>query len=290
MNYFSFNPFGSRSLIVKFECSNCGHNVESEDIYIPEPDYSADTARDSQVDEEGSAICDNCEKEFEIAIYVTYAGGDGYINGLPEEYDIEVIEEPYDEEPYEAIFSNTFFFNTFNTEIEKLKELNKIVIKNSSVDKTLRRQIYIGIISSMETYLSDAFINTTLNSESFIRNFVATFKDFDNMIIKLNNLFDNYDKIETICKKAMIGVIYHNLNKVKGMYKDTLNVDLGNIAIPSRAVSIRHDLVHRNGKTKEGKEVNIDIDVINQLIANIETFIEEIDEQIRALENSALLN
>ena len=78
----------------------------------------------------------------------------------------------------------------------------------------------------------------------------------------------------------MLDVIYHNLPKVKGMYKDTLGVDLGDIGIAYKAVLTRHDLVHRNGKTKDGVEVVIDSVIIDQLFSDIETFIGNIDKQI----------
>jgi hypothetical protein len=282
MKYFSFNPFGNESLTIEFNCNECGHQVTSEDIEIPYPDYSADTAKDNQTDEEGFAMCEGCGKEFNISIYSTYAGGDGTIDELPDNHHIDITEnpEPYYENQYEAIASNTLFFETFKSEIDNLKELNKITIANASTDKTLRRQIFIGVIASMETYLSDAFINTTLNSKDFTKKFVGTSHDFKERPISLNELFEYHEKIETICKQAMLDVIYHNLPKVKGMYKDTLGVDLGDIGTAYKAVLTRHDLVHRNGKTKDDVEVLIDSVIIDQLISDIETFIGNIDKQI----------
>lgn len=94
MKHFAFNPFGNQSLTITFDCDVCGAHVTSEEIGIPEPDYSADTAHDSQTDEDGYAICDNCEKQFDISIYSTYAGGDGQIANLPDNHTIEVIEHP----------------------------------------------------------------------------------------------------------------------------------------------------------------------------------------------------
>ena len=55
MAYFDFNPFGYQALIVKFNCDECGKQVISEEIGIPEPNYAADTASGSQTDNEVSA-------------------------------------------------------------------------------------------------------------------------------------------------------------------------------------------------------------------------------------------
>jgi hypothetical protein len=282
MAYFEFNPFGNESLVLKFECDNCKHDVTSEEIAIPEPNYSADTACDSQTDNYGYAVCDNCGKEFDISIYSTYADGNGCVENLPEKWEIDIIENPefYYEEQYEAISSNNLFFDTFEREIENLKKLNNLKLDNDSLENILKKQIHIGIIISMETYLSDAFINTVLSSKDFIRRFAETFEEFKEKSIKLSELFKHYDKIETTCKKNMLEVLYHNLSKIKGMYKATLEIDLGNIGELCKAVSIRHDLVHRNGKTKDGKDNVINSDTINNLILEMENFIGNINRQI----------
>jgi len=291
MAKFNFNPFGNESLVLKFACDECGYNVTSEKIAIPQPNYLADTARDSQTDNDGYAVCDKCGKEFKILIYSSYGGGNGYVRNLSEEWKIDVIENPESdyEELYEAISNNNLFYDTFKNEIENLKRLNNIKLDDDSLENTLKRQLYIGIITSMETYLSDAFINTTLGSKNFTRKFVETFKEFKEKPIKLSELFEYHNEIEITCKKHMLKVIYHNIPKVKIMYKETLEVDLGDIEALCKAVSIRHDLVHRSGKTKEGKENVIDSDKINDLILEVETFINRVDKQIESKQNEPVL-
>jgi transcription elongation factor Elf1 len=100
MKSFTFNPFGNQSLTVTFDCDVCSNSVTSEEIGIPSPDYTADTANASQNDEEGYAVCNKCEKQFDITIYTTYAGGDGQIEGLSESHNVVVneIPEPNDED------------------------------------------------------------------------------------------------------------------------------------------------------------------------------------------------
>ncbi|GHV67905.1 hypothetical protein FACS1894199_14270 [Bacteroidia bacterium] len=285
MANFSFNPFGIQSIEVEFECDSCEHSITSEKIGIPLPDYSAETVHDSQVGADGYAICEQCGKEFYISVYVTYGGGDGIINDLSDDCEIYVKEnpDPYDEDYFDAIQSNTSFLQTFRTEISNLRTLNELVIDDSSVERTLQRQVFIGVIATMETYLSDAFINTTLGSIEFLRRFVETFHTFKVQKLNFDKLFKTYDNIEKICKQAMLDVIYHNLPKVKGMYKDTLEVDLGDIGVVSQAICKRHDFAHRNGKTKKDDEISLSKETISQLFEDIENFIEKIDKQIQCM-------
>jgi hypothetical protein len=289
MALFDFSPFGNDLMVVRFKCVECGEQVQSDNIEIPHPDYSADTAYESTVEGEGHAMCDECMHKYEIGIYVDYAGGTGQIEDLPDDYEVEVeeisieeLEEAYYDEQFEAISGNTRFLTTFKTEVVNLKQLNELVVGNQSTDQTLKRQIYVGVIASMEAYLSDAFINTTLNSMDLTKRFVSSFKDFSEVTIKLNQLFDYESDIYGICRRSMLDVMYHNLPKVKGMYKDTLGVDLGEIGTVYKAVLNRHDLVHRNGKNKEGEELQLTKGIIDELLTNVDEFISRIDAQIKS--------
>lgn len=283
MANFEFNPFGTDSLIVRFKCDNCSHPVESDEISVPAPDYTAESAGDSQSENDGYAICDNCQKEFEINIYVTYAGGDGDIDELPDDYSIEVEEigEEYDEEYYEAISSNTEFFQTFNQNLDNILYLLAIEPNNEELKKLFHRQLYSSVIGIMETYLSDAFINTVFKSKENLKQFYKTFKGFDKQNIAMSAFYDFQEKAESVAKKAMLDIIYHNLPKVSEMYKDTFNVKFPQFGDIYKAVSKRHDFVHRNGKDKDGNEVSVNSTMIEVLVGDVRTFIIEIDDQIK---------
>jgi hypothetical protein len=285
MSHFEFNPWGAESIILEFDCDNCGNHVASERIFVPAPNYAAERSRDSQVEEEGHAICSQCDKQFDIDIYVSFGGGNGTIHDLSSDALIEVNEfhvPPYDEDQYSAISSNTQFFETFKSELANLNQLTQLGISNRSLEKTLLRQMYIGIIASMETYLSDAFINTVTASDIRVRKFVETFHGFKKETVFLSRIFEERENILDRCKAAMLGVIYHNIDVASGMYRDTLDVDFGDISTMSKAVATRHDLVHRNGKSKDGNLIELDQGKITQLSSEVERFINNVDQQIKA--------
>jgi hypothetical protein len=231
-------------------------------------------------------IC-SCGKEFFIEVWASFAGGyvqiDNLVSrdGIPE-FSVEEIPFPV---PYEldAILSNAEFFDTFQEEISNIKRLNELTLDDQALEKTLKRQLFVGTIACMETYLSDAFIVTTLSEEKYLRAFVKTFKDFKDRKIGLKDIFDYHQKIKDIAKKEMYDVIYHNLPKVSGMYKDTLGVTFPEMGDIVKAVFTRHDLVHRNGKTKDGQEVSIDKEVVTNNLDKIEVFIRQIDEDLKAM-------
>ena len=191
--------------------------------------------------------------------------------------------DPY-EDQLDAILSNTEFYRTFSDEIASLRVLNSLVIDDLNAQRTLKRQIHIGTIACLETYLSDAFINTVLSETSYLRSFFASFKDFKEQKLGMNDLLKFADQAEDIAKKAMLEVIYHNLAKVKKMYESTLAISFPDFSKVQSDIGIRHDLVHRNGKTKEGKEIAIDKVKVDEVILRIVNFVDQIDRTLKAKE------
>lgn len=190
-----------------------------------------------------------------------------------------------DTDQLEAILSNTDFYLTFLDEIASLRVLNKLSVPDAKANKTLRRHLYVGVIACLETYLSDAFINTVLSNENYLKSFFTSFKDFKQQKIGMNELLDFASKSEEIAKKAMLEVLYHNLDKVSQMYEKILNIEFPEFSKIQKAVSIRHDLVHRNGKTKDGIESNIDSIMVEDVISKVESFISEIDQKLKEKDN-----
>jgi len=193
----------------------------------------------------------------------------------------DVNTEDLDIDQLEAILSNTNFYETFLNEINSLKILNRINVVDQNAQKILKRQIYISVVTCLETYLSDAFINTALSNERYIKSFFCSFKDFKEQKFALNEIFNYVGKSEEIARTAMLGIIYHNLPKVSNIYKETLNINFPLINQLQKDISIRHDLVHRNGKNKKGDQVLVSKEIIEEFILRVESFVNEIDQQLK---------
>lgn len=141
----------------------------------------------------------------------------------------------------------------------------------------LFRLLYVNVVTTLETYLSDAFTNTVLNSSLLLRRFVETTPDFKKQKLSLADLFTAMDDIEEIAKDHLRQLVWHDLARVKPMYRDVLDVDFPDSTPIFRAVKTRHDLVHRNGKTKEGEVIPIDKGHVLALAGEAEQFVHEID-------------
>lgn len=291
MSYsFEYDPCNYQELKIKFDCNNCGGVVISREIPIPYPNINAEKDSDSQRDLFDTIYCKNCNKEYVISLHSSFGSGIGYIENLDEKDEVIVVEvetnpfiwddsEFYDSQ-YEAIFENTEFYSNFLKELDDIESLSRVQIAEN-LQNIHYRHLYSSIIGNMETYLSDAFINTVLSKDDLVEIFFETFNDFKNTSIKLSKLPTQAKEINNIAKKSMLDVVYHNIAKVSNMYKKTLNITFPEFEEIGKAVDLRHHVVHRNGKDKNGKEIIITKETLDKLIINVKEWIASIDQLLK---------
>lgn len=195
--------------------------------------------------------------------------------------ELDTSEDDYYEEQYEAITSNKDLYLTFCESIENLRKLVNLEIEDKSLEEILYRQIFISIFGTLETFLSDTFINFTMDNDDYLQNFVESHPEFKKRKFELCEIFQSYGSIRETAKKVMIDTIYHDLPKIKEMYASTFKIDFPELKDIIKLVSIRHDLVHRNGKTKEGEKVVVDREMIEKVFKLISEFVKDISDKLR---------
>ena len=117
------------------------------------------------------------------------------------------------------------------------------------------RLLYVNVITALETYLADKFMSSVLGDDVLLKKFVETTPKFQKETFPLSTLFATYDGIKLRVKEYLLDEVWHRLDKVSPMFEQTLSIafppDMKALYL---AMIIRHDCVHRNGKTKDGKE------------------------------------
>jgi hypothetical protein len=171
----------------------------------------------------------------------------------------------------------------FLNELENLSRLNKMPVSDYQMLNILKKQIYIGIIGSMETYLSDTFIGLVLGDRTYLERFIATTPEFTKRKFELREIFSTYREIEKTAQDVMLDVIYHDLAKVRLMYIQTFEMDFPSIKEVFKCIKVRHDLVHRNGKTKDRQIIKLNERIIDDTLKTIQNFIVDIAGRIADL-------
>ncbi|MBU2714263.1 HEPN domain-containing protein [Zooshikella harenae] len=188
----------------------------------------------------------------------------------------------YEDDYLELILADNEYFKSFN---DSIAHINEILAANvgGAAQAHLFGLLYVSVITAVETYLSDAFINTVLNDDSHIRTFVEKTPEFTKKTFNLSEVFSKYEGIKDEVKEYLLSQLWHNIKKIKPMYKTTLNVNFPpNLGEIFKAINIRHDLVHRNGKSKDDKQIEITKEIIDALISNVSYLINHINEQLNA--------
>lgn len=177
-------------------------------------------------------------------------------------YDISLITEYHD------------YFSSAILDIEKMLE-TKV---DGTVEHCFTRLLYVNVITAMETYLSDAFINTVVSNKEYMRRFIESTPRFQKHKIQLSDVYNEMEKIEDRAKEYLIEVVWHNLPLVQSMYKAVFDIQLDDdLDYLVKAVMKRHDIVHRNGKTKKGEEILIIKSDVVDLLEKVDKLIENID-------------
>ncbi len=198
--------------------------------------------------------------------------------------------EDYDEYLAQDIARITEYYHNFSGAILDIEKLLKTKV-DDSVSSVFRRMLYVNVITALETYLSDAFINTVANRPELMRRFIETTPEFQAEKVPLSEVFKAVEQIERKARSYLIDVVWHHLDRIKPMYRATLGIEFPPEAGPIfRAILARHDIVHRNGKKKDGKEILIAPKEITDLISEVEKFVQHIDTQLAEVRSNNQLN
>lgn len=202
------------------------------------------------------------------------------------------LSSPYDN----SLFRNEFYELEISSEYAKnsLEILDKITSCVDSLSKLddenqniIRKLLYGSVITSLESYLGDAFKYHVINNKSYFYSFLKNYDFKNEKKYDLKELGLHGDKIgefiENKIKEIMNNTIFHKVELVCGLYKKILNVDLPSTIMDFKdSIQKRHDIFHRNGKNIVGIDLDIQSSDINELIISVKKFISETEKIMSA--------
>ncbi|EPU0813197.1 hypothetical protein PU708_000013545 [Morganella morganii] len=266
-------------LDIKISCS-CNNYIDGT-VYVPHPNYLSDREENSLSEHWEDIWCSSCGKEFKVYVAKTFNDLKCYINnnnvgfsfGLPYENKVSVVEQYLLDERLD-IFMNQMSSSEKLLEIEVSKE----------VEFNLLVMIHGHVVAAIERYLASVCINRIIESPYLIRKLLESDPDIGKRSLTLKSLYDEYDNIENTISEYLKNLIFHNIEKIKPMYKSVFNIDFGKIQWLFSSVKIRHDCVHRGGYTTEGNQINLTRYKISALINNAKGLIEKIEYLLKYID------
>ena len=280
---------------LSFICDNCKSPV-NEEIFVP--DTNMDDEEGSYSDEH--LLCPSCEESFEIEInnrggliLVTVNGNllkDGstsilYTNSINHESEQE--REWREEYEWYASITHQSIYQYFSSSIENIKNMLTVNFDDRNQSEVFNRMLLAQSIACMEAYLSDTLISRVLTDPTQMERLFYIDKALKNEKINALDFLKDKELPKKIAKKHLSELIYHNLPKVQFLYENILSIEFNfgsdeNKEQIYKAIQERHDIVHRNGKTKEGGDLRlIDKTHVISIIDNIYNFISKIEGNLK---------
>jgi hypothetical protein len=163
-------------------------------------------------------------------------------------------------------------FRIYCTEVENLKQLKNQEI-NQGLKEVLNRQIYIGVVGTMELFLSDFLYSMVLGYKKYFKKFCEN----SSQEFKLKEISTKDWNIPTGVRKSIIEINYHRIEIVENIFKKILSIKLPNTKVLKELIQTRHSLVHRNGyPSKDSEYIKVSEKMIDDLIIEVNKLVNHI--------------
>lgn len=274
---------------ISFTCK-CGEVID-ETVAVPEPNFMAEKSKDSGTEYIDGIYCPSCGDENEVCVINTFSGADCYINNGDTEVNFGMPyypESDYGQEELEWFIDSKLQIDIFQNQIKSVEKLLNIEVDEETYFSLLV-MLHGHVVAAIEAYLASTFIHKVTNSEKLTKKLVETDPTFSKMKFTLKEIFEKQESLKITVATYLKDIIFHDLKKIKPMYKDVLEYEFGDISWLFQAVVVRHHCVHRAGFDKDGNRIELTINSVKELVENANQLISGIEEKVSVIPESDAL-
>jgi len=136
----------------------------------------------------------------------------------------------------------------------------------------LPRMAFGTAISALEAYLWETVAFWAKGNRQVLKGIVSNMPELKDQPIKLGQIFEQHDAIETRVTLYLQNLVWHRWDKVALLLKFGLGIKPPSFKPFEEALVKRHDIVHRSGHDKDGNPVSVSADDARELAATVEAF------------------
>lgn len=202
---------------------------------------------------------------------------------LAQEYDTRYDGyEEYIEEEYRWLHEQKYSF-PYAAFCTTVKEIEKILSSHidPAVTDTMYKMAHVHAVTALETYLGDTLMLLVMGKKQYVLNAAQNIEKIKNKKLEPYKILSNKDIVEQMVFKHLSDHLYHDPVKAMRLYKDCLDFQcthpLGTII---KVATLRHDIVHRNGKDKDGSNVIPNFTEVKSAISEIRDFVHYLDKAL----------
>lgn len=156
----------------------------------------------------------------------------------------------------------------------------EIINKNIQKDNIfLNGLLFANVITCFEVYLQSIFLHLLNNDYKLFEKLTLSNK-YKNNKITLNVALKN--DMKKFLSEMIRNIVFHNLSDIEPLFKEVLGVGINykNDDSILKMIQKRHDIIHRNSKTKNDEPVEISNKYLIKAIKDIDLLVKDIDLQI----------
>jgi hypothetical protein len=155
---------------------------------------------------------------------------------------------------------------------------------NASDQPAFHALLYANVITLLEAYLSDVFVSLVLKHESLLQKFVESDPAFKTQKFSIAEVFQQHAALPRRVLDHLYLLPFHRLEKVQQMYLATFGIRFPDeMSDISKAVQIRHDIVHRNCLAKDDKLIVLSRADVERLLTTVGMFVNLVDGDVRGV-------
>lgn len=190
---------------------------------------------------------------------------------LKPDYDFDDIDPPDIE--YKANFAASLLTT---------EELLRIKVP-ANLEQPYLRLLYSKVYSALEAYLCDCLKYYSTSTDEAVADFLAKCSLLKNTELSYKDLCGVFADRKNIIVRTLQGVIWHRFNKIEKYYFEVFGITFPEQGMKylKKNITIRHDIVHRDGIDKEGQPRKLTIQELEVCISEIRNFVNEIENRVR---------
>lgn len=138
---------------------------------------------------------------------------------------------------------------------------------------------YSAVITALESYLWETLAYWIDADERVLHRLVTGFDEFKGRTVKLGDVFKRVAGLRQEVRGYLQGFIWHRWHDVARLYKAGFGIEVPSFDALEGPLLVRHDIVHRNSRTREGEPIEL-------APADVAALAQTVERLARALQNA----
>ena len=180
--------------------------------------------------------------------------------------------------------SRYHFIDSYDKAIDDIVALSKINVDEMN-KRLLNKLLFASVYSAMEAFLQDMCGHYVMKSQKHKERYLKNHENLKSEKILLSEIYAKLPQLDFKIKNAIDNTVYHRLSEeIQSLFEGTFGIIFPDYQYLKNKLEIRHDIVHRNGKSKDQSTLHlISNNQLYELIEHVDEFVHSLFDEFEKL-------